>query len=144
MVAHLGRCESQKIAGKFRRARVRIIVEHGLELLVGFAGPVLGGGEAWQIGLCRSAWRPQRGIQGAHRQVQFTAGLLILPVEVEPAAKSASEHYGQHYGGNDEFRLVFRGPVDSGLGGAEGGPAESVLFELMTGFCAHERPFYKI
>ena len=31
--------------------------------------------------------------------------------------------------------------MDSGFCGPERGASESVLFELMTSFCAHERPF---
>ena len=36
---------------------------------------------------------------------------------------------------------MFDRPMDGFFGDIDCGPAESVLFQLMTGFCAHELPF---
>src|SRR5689334_5652290 len=109
---------------------------------MGLGRSFFGRGKAGEIGLCRSSLRTHRCIQGTHRLVQLNTRLLILLVEVVPAPESTCQKNYQNDAAQDEFRLVFHGPVNGGLSGADCGPTEPVLLELMTGFCAHEIPFW--
>ena len=63
-------------------------------------------------------------------------------LEVIPATQDCGNYNYQHDCRYDQLALVLDSPMDRLLRDLQRGSAEFVLFELATGFCAHELPFY--
>src|SRR5579863_3074751 len=119
---------------------MRIFVDDGLKLFVSCSGALCGTGKTRSLRLCRHVGRTHRCIQGAHRLAHLKAGLLILLVQEIPGPGSSRHHNHRDHRRDDEFVLVFYGPVSGSLRRVDSDTAEPILFHLMPGLCAHNFP----
>src|SRR5262249_39686863 len=130
-----------EVTSKLARTRMRILIHDRLKLLVRFGGTLLNRREGREIGLRRHSGGTHLRAHGAYGFAELDTSLLVLLLEVVPAAESSNRE-NEHAGScGDHFVLVFNAPMYSGFGGVDGGPAEAVLFKRMSSFCAHVLPF---
>src|SRR5215469_2832315 len=125
-----------------RRARVRILVNDRLELLLRSLRAFLRRSERREIRLLRLAGWTQRCLHRPHRDRKIEASLLVLGVQVVPAANYDCGKNDHHNGGNDQGLTMLDRPIGGLLGSADGHTAKCILFQLMAGFCAHKLPFW--
>ncbi len=119
-----------------------ILINDRLKLFMGLGGPLLERSEAGIIGLRGRSHRTHRHVQRLNRLAEIHAGLVVLLIEVIPASRKCRRQNHDGKGSYDQLVLVLDRPMGGLLRHLKCGPAESVLFELVTGFCAHELPFY--
>ena len=132
---------AQKVASHVGRSGVRIFVDDRLKLFSSRIGALLGRSECRKIRLLRSSRRPQLRIHSPNGDGEVQTGLLVLRVEVVPAADHAPDEEHCDNGGNNESRPVLDRPIGGFFSSADGDTAKCILFQLMAGFCAHGLPF---
>jgi hypothetical protein len=120
---------------------MRILVDDVLKLLVRGRCALFRAGKTWLVRLWRHVGRPHWRIQRAHRLAELQAGFLVLLIQVVPRAKAEPCNYQHGDPGDNQLVLMFDRPMHCLLGYIDRGLAKTVLFQLMTGFCAHELPF---
>src|SRR5258708_39436608 len=120
---------------------MRIFIHNSLKLLLGSVGAFFGGGEAGYIRLSWRTGRAQRRVHGANGLRELKTGLFVLRSQIKPTAQNGAYNDGDHDSGNDQGGSVFDRPMSGLFGSLESDTAESVLFKVMAGLCAHGLPF---
>src|SRR5579872_198728 len=119
-----------------------ILVRNLLKLLVGRSGAFIRAAKTGLVRLWRHVRRTHCSVQSPDCPAHLDTGLFVLLVQVVPRPDPNADDHQCDNGADHQRTLMIRRPVDGLLGSIDRGPAESILFQLMAGFCAHELPFY--